>query len=92
VSLLLRFKDRNLIIFAESWSSFELHGRKYKLPQRPTVVICVDGFEPEYLERGIADGILPNMAKMVQSGFALTAKCAMPGKNLGRSVRSETSG
>jgi phosphonoacetate hydrolase len=42
------------------------------------VVICVDGFDPEYLEQGITDGILPNMAKFVQTGFAATAKCAMP--------------
>ncbi|OQV03416.1 hypothetical protein CLAIMM_08464 [Cladophialophora immunda] len=61
-----------------SRSVFELHGRKYKLPERPTVVICVDGFDPEYLEQGISDGNTPNMAKFVQSGFATTAKCAMP--------------
>lgn len=61
-----------------SRSSFELHGRKYNLPERPTVVICIDGFDPEYLEQGISDGILPHMASIVQSGFAETAKCAMP--------------
>ncbi|EXJ75416.1 uncharacterized protein A1O5_02112 [Cladophialophora psammophila CBS 110553] len=62
----------------ESRSVFELHGRKYKLPERPTVVICIDGFDPEYLEQGVSDGSIPNMAKFVQSGFAATAKCAMP--------------
>ncbi|KIY00004.1 uncharacterized protein Z520_04641 [Fonsecaea multimorphosa CBS 102226] len=62
----------------ESRSVFELHGRKYKLPERPTVVVCVDGFDPEYLEQGMSDGITPNMAKFVQTGFAATAKCAMP--------------
>jgi phosphonoacetate hydrolase len=41
-------------------------------------VVCVDGFDPEYLQQGIADGILPNMAKFVQNGFAATANCAMP--------------
>ncbi|OAL24449.1 phosphonoacetate hydrolase [Fonsecaea nubica] len=61
-----------------SRSVFELHGRKYKIPEKPTVVICVDGFDPEYLEQGISDGVTPNMAKFVQSGFAATAKCAMP--------------
>ena len=42
------------------------------------MVICVDGFDPEYLQQGIEDGILPNMAKIVQHGFAVTANCAMP--------------
>lgn len=42
------------------------------------MVICVDGFDPEYLERGIADGIIPHMASFVESGFAVTANCAMP--------------
>ena len=62
----------------DSRSTIELHGRVYKLPQRPTVVICIDGFDPEYLERGIADGILPNMASIVKSGFSAIAKCTMP--------------
>ncbi|ETI25651.1 phosphonoacetate hydrolase [Cladophialophora carrionii CBS 160.54] len=70
-----RMATMNLL---KSRSSFELHGRKYKLPERPTVVICIDGFDPEYLEQGISDVVLPNMAKFVQSGFAVTAKCAMP--------------
>lgn len=55
-----------------------MHGRKYALPKRPTVVVCVDGFDPEYLDQGISDGILPNMGRFVQSGFAMTATCAMP--------------
>ena len=34
----------------------ELNERRYRKPTRPTVVICVDGCDPEYVERGIADG------------------------------------
>ncbi|KAK5193353.1 hypothetical protein LTR96_005167 [Exophiala xenobiotica] len=62
----------------KSRSEFELHGRTYKLPSRPTVAICIDGFDPEYLSQGIADGIIPNMAKMVDSGFSAIANCTMP--------------
>ncbi|EXJ77964.1 hypothetical protein A1O3_09123 [Capronia epimyces CBS 606.96] len=61
-----------------SRSTVELHGRTYRLPQRPTVVVCVDGFDPEYLDRGISDGIIPHLASFVQSGFSRTAKCTMP--------------
>ncbi|KIV88396.1 phosphonoacetate hydrolase [Exophiala mesophila] len=59
-------------------TSVQVHGRKYNLPQRPTVVVCVDGFDPEYLQAGIADGITPNLARFVQEGFSTVAQCAMP--------------
>jgi len=59
-------------------ASVELHGRSYRLPHQPTVIVCVDGFDPEYLEKGCIDGILPNLSSFVKSGFHATAKCAMP--------------
>jgi len=31
-------------------SVIELNDRRYRTPERPTVVICVDGCDPEYLE------------------------------------------
>jgi len=34
----------------------ELNGRKYRLPSRPVVVICADGFDPAYLDAGLAAG------------------------------------
>ncbi|KAF5009677.1 hypothetical protein FDECE_4123 [Fusarium decemcellulare] len=55
-----------------------LHQKIYNLPKQPTVVVCVDGFDPSYLTKGIEDGILPNMAKFVKSGFQATADVAMP--------------
>ncbi|CAK7208871.1 hypothetical protein SCUCBS95973_000259 [Sporothrix curviconia] len=55
-----------------------LHGKTYKRPTRPTVVVCIDGFDPTYLEQGIADGTLPNMASWVQNGFHAPAKVSMP--------------
>ena len=61
-----------------SRSPVVLHGRTYNSPQIPTVVVCIDGFDPEYLQRGIADGLLPQLEKFVKHGFHTTAKCAMP--------------
>lgn len=63
---------------AKSTPSIALHGKTYCLPQRPTVVVCIDGFDPEYLQSGIEDSILPNMASFLKSGFHATADCAMP--------------
>ncbi|KAK4084906.1 hypothetical protein PCL_02586 [Purpureocillium lilacinum] len=59
-------------------ASVSVHGKSYGLPRRPTVVVCVDGFDPEYLQAGVEDGILPTMATFVKSGFHETADCAMP--------------
>lgn len=58
--------------------TIELHTTKYNLPQVPTVVVCVDGFDPEYLQQGIADGILPTLKSFLENGFHTTAKSAMP--------------
>ena len=33
-----------------------VNGRRYRAPERPAVVICFDGCDPAYIERGIADG------------------------------------
>ncbi|RJE19840.1 hypothetical protein PHISCL_07814 [Aspergillus sclerotialis] len=57
---------------------FTLHSRGYALPKRPTVVVCVDGFDPEYLEDGIKSGILPTLQSFTEKGFHVTAKSAMP--------------
>jgi phosphonoacetate hydrolase len=40
--------------------------------------VCVDGFDPEYLEQGIVDGIIPNLDSIKSSGFFTIAKSCMP--------------
>jgi phosphonoacetate hydrolase len=59
-------------------SSITLHGRSYRIPTRPTVVVCVDGFDPEYLASGLANNALPTLARWVHEGFHAPAKSAMP--------------
>ncbi|KAH8894008.1 phosphonoacetate hydrolase [Thozetella sp. PMI_491] len=63
---------------AQALPKVQLHGNSYNIPSRSTVVICVDGFDPSYLDQGIADGILPTLAGFVQNGFHTTANVAMP--------------
>jgi phosphonoacetate hydrolase len=58
--------------------TIELNGRRYRKPARPTVVICVDGFDPAYVEHGIADGILPTIAGFARAGWLGVADAAMP--------------
>ncbi|QLH72752.1 phosphonoacetate hydrolase [Rhodopseudomonas palustris] len=56
----------------------EANGRSYAVPQRPVVVICLDGFDPEYLERGIADGVLPTIGALRATGYVGTALATVP--------------
>src|SRR5881227_2922371 len=57
--------------------AIELNGRRYRKPQRPTVVICVDGCDPEYLARGIPEGIFPTIGAF-SDGYLGTADAVMP--------------
>jgi phosphonoacetate hydrolase len=56
----------------------ELNGRSYRKPRRPTVVICVDGCDPEYLDRGIPEGVFPTISSFRSDGYLGTADAAMP--------------
>src|SRR6516164_10352 len=58
--------------------SIELNGRRYRKPQRPTVIICVDGCDPEYLDRGIPDGVFPTIGSFRRTGYLGAADAAMP--------------
>ncbi|KAJ5724689.1 hypothetical protein N7493_006417 [Penicillium malachiteum] len=62
----------------ESRSKFTLHSKEYQIPTQPTVVLCIDGFDPEYLESGLKRGLLPAMRNIVDNGFRATAKSCMP--------------
>jgi phosphonoacetate hydrolase len=55
-----------------------INGRRYRKPKQPTVVICVDGFDPAYFQEGLRNGILPNMASMATDGFSGTADAVVP--------------
>jgi phosphonoacetate hydrolase len=59
-------------------TSVELNGRRYEWRGQPTVVICVDGFDPAYLERGMPDGIFPTISKFKSDGFIGTADSVVP--------------
>ncbi|WP_437299592.1 phosphonoacetate hydrolase [Sorangium sp. So ce426] len=46
----------------------ELGDRRYALPARKTVVFCVDGCAPEYLDQALADGLMPRLAGTLAAG------------------------
>ena len=55
-----------------------VNGRLYRLPRRPTVVVCVDGSEPGYIERTAEAGAAPWFAHVLEAGTNLVADCVVP--------------
>jgi len=55
-----------------------VNGRSYRLPHHPTVVVCVDGCEPDYIAQAVAHGRMPWMKQVLAEGTALVADCVIP--------------
>ena len=54
------------------------NGRCYKRPERPAVVICIDGSEPGYIEAAIEAGLAPNLDRLMKTGASTTALSVIP--------------
>ncbi|MFJ5487123.1 phosphonoacetate hydrolase [Hansschlegelia beijingensis] len=54
------------------------NGRSYRRPERPVVVICIDGSEPGYIERAIEAGLAPNLDRLMKTGASATALSVIP--------------
>ena len=55
-----------------------VNSRSYKLPTQPTVVVCVDGCEPDYLGQAVGTGHMPWMKQALAKGVGLVADCVVP--------------
>ena len=55
-----------------------VNARSYKLPTLPTIVVCVDGCEPDYIAQAVAHGHAPWLARTLATGTALLADCVIP--------------
>ncbi len=56
----------------------EVNGRGYRLPAQPSVVVCVDGCEPDYIAQAVAGGHMPWMKSVLASGASVIADCVIP--------------
>ena len=54
------------------------NGRSYQFPKRPTVVICLDGSEPGYIEAAIEAGLAPTFARFMHDGLHTHAESVIP--------------
>ncbi len=61
-----------------SGPKIEVNGRRYARPDRPLVVVCIDGSEPAYIEQAVAAGCMPFTEGMLARGADLRARCAVP--------------
>ena len=56
----------------------EVNGRAYRWPEQPLVVVCIDGSEPDYIERAVAAGAMPFTAGMLERGADPRVECVVP--------------
>ena len=54
------------------------NGRSYRFPTTPTVVVCIDGSEPGYIEAAIDKGLAPNLERLMRTGANLLAQSVIP--------------
>jgi phosphonoacetate hydrolase len=59
-------------------NTITVNARSYAAPRSPTVVVCVDGCEPDYIAQAVAAGHMPTMKRWLAEGTALVADCVVP--------------
>jgi phosphonoacetate hydrolase len=59
-------------------NSVTANGRTYRFPSAPTVVVCIDGSEPGYIEAAIARGLAQNMDRLLKTGSHRLAHSVIP--------------
>ena len=59
-------------------TSITLNGRTYRWPERPVVVVCVDGCEPDYITQAVAAGVAPWFGEVVATQTWHLADAVVP--------------
>ena len=55
-----------------------VNGKRYRWPDKPLVVVCVDGSEPAYIPEAVRAGVAPFLGRLLSQGTALEADCVVP--------------
>jgi phosphonoacetate hydrolase len=55
-----------------------VNGTQYRWPDRPLVVVCIDGGDPAYFRQFLREGAIPNIARFIGQGFSAIADGTMP--------------
>ena len=59
-------------------NAIHVNGRIYSWPQKPLVVICLDGSEPAYTDEARKRGLMPNLECIIQKGGEYRAHSVVP--------------
>ncbi|EON17407.1 phosphonoacetate hydrolase [Cupriavidus necator] len=59
-------------------TQIQVNGHHYQLPARPTVIVCIDGCEQEYINLAVQAGATPFFASLAKRGTVLTGDCVVP--------------
>ncbi len=59
-------------------TQIQVNGHHYQLPARPTVIVCIDGCEQEYINLAVQAGATPFFASLARRGTVLTGDCVVP--------------
>lgn len=49
-------------------TTFTVNDRSYQVPREPTVIITIDGGDPDYLDDALSRGLMPRLAGMLADG------------------------
>ena len=58
--------------------NLNVNNRNYASPKQPTVVVCVDGCEPDYIAQAVAHGRMPWLKRVLAEGTVIVADCVIP--------------
>lgn len=62
----------------DTLETVSVNSRDYAWPKQPVVVVCIDGSEPDYIERAVADGAMPFLSEALRTGSDLRGDCVVP--------------
>lgn len=59
-------------------TTLTVNGRSYRYPTQPTVVVCVDGCEPAYVDDAIATDAAPALRRFSERGTSRLSRTVVP--------------
>jgi phosphonoacetate hydrolase len=66
-------------MFIVSAQTFTVNGRSYRVPVRPVLAICADGWDPAYVDDALERGLMPQLAGALAAGGVYThARAQVP--------------
>jgi phosphonoacetate hydrolase len=51
-------------------ATFSANGRRYRVPERPVLAVCADGWDPAYVDDALARDLMPALAASLAGGGA----------------------